>query len=161
MFLAHQIFFLEPHEQQLVDEISIQGFIYKIFAQTGTLSVCSNQAWFLRFWAIFQTSYLQNKFGDLPIFFTVLACVIHNLKLVKVSEKKSMSEKIFTRMSLRWLNTVFMHTLVLMWDSAHTMIAKKQTWHQESNHLFFLYLFHMCFFLLTITHAVVGFSRLL
>ena len=44
---------MDPQELYLADKISIQGFIYKIFAQTGTLSVSSNEARFLRFWVIF------------------------------------------------------------------------------------------------------------
>ena len=48
--------------------VAIQGFIYKLFAQTGTLSVCSNEARFLRFWVTFWTLYLRNEFGDPPNF---------------------------------------------------------------------------------------------
>ena len=58
----------------------------------------------------------------------------------------------------------FLRALVLMRGGARTKIAKKknkQTWHRQSENLFVLYLFCVCFFLLTITHDVVGFSRLL
>ena len=40
---------MDPHEQKLADKISIQGFFCKICAQTGTVSVFSNKALYLRF----------------------------------------------------------------------------------------------------------------
>ena len=42
------------------------GIYCKICGQTGTVSVVSNEARFLRFWVIFWTSYLRNEFGDPP-----------------------------------------------------------------------------------------------
>ena len=69
--LTNSILFIDPYEQRLAGKISLQGFIYNIFAQTGTLSVFGNEDRFLRFWVIFWKSYLRNEFGN-PHFLTFL-----------------------------------------------------------------------------------------
>ena len=69
----------------------MNNIIYKIFAQTGAVTVLSNEARFLRIWVIFWTSYLRRNSAT-PQFFTFLTWVTHNLKLVRVSEKKSVLE---------------------------------------------------------------------
>ena len=52
------------------------------FWHRQALSVFRNETRFLRFWVIFWTFYLRNEFDDLPIFFSFLTWVSHNLKLV-------------------------------------------------------------------------------
>ena len=60
-------------QQKLAEKISIQGFIiYKIFAETDTVSVFSIEARFPSVWVvIIWSSYLRNEFGDPPIVFFI------------------------------------------------------------------------------------------